>query len=114
MSKLKYDPELPFVVLIREDQGDDVILARCSTWDYANQLVKAGTLFREIVDTTPKPKIPEGAEFVTWRGDRNSILEFAEKTQGYWAWSGLEISEIALTEVIGDAEVTVLVRKDGT
>jgi hypothetical protein len=109
MSEIKYDPELPFAFISTANRE----VARFADREIAARFGKEVMVGR-VVDTTPKPKIPEDAEFVTWRGDRNSILEFAEKTQGYWSWSGLEISEIALTEVIGDAEVTVLVRKEET
>jgi len=118
MTELKYDPELPFVVLIREDHGGDVILARCSSWDYANQLAKAGTLFREVVDTTPKPKIPEDAEFVHWDKEDQSFYAMRYgKTDEWWVTysrakddSFYYLSDLLI--LIGDSEVTVLVRKE--
>lgn len=118
-AELKHDPELPFVVLIREDHGDDVILARCSSWDYANQLAMAGTRLREVVDTTPKPKIPEDAEFIIW-DDGSYLPQIAQRDSGPadlgWRYGAEEdyrwYSSEALSRDIGDAEVTVLVRKE--
>lgn len=117
MNDLKYDPELPYVVIIREDHKAYTILGRCSSWHYAEDLRKAGTNLREIVDTTPKPKIPEDAEFITWDHPREEYPRFACRDLNAMWWVTSEDGTSAmkmdlLIRLIGDAEVTVLVRKD--
>lgn len=109
MTDLTYDPELPFVVLIREDHGQLAILARFKEFSYADQFVKAGTRLREIVDTTPKPKIPEDAQHITWGQGRVAYSRY----EGQWVgWThGYAISEEELLTWIGEDEVIVLVRK---
>lgn len=60
-----------------------------------------------MADTTPKPKIPEGAKYLTWVNDGETYL--AVKLDGYWVHNGMEWSdEDFLTEAVGDADVTVL------
>lgn len=114
MTELKYDPELPFAVIIREDHQENTIVGRCSSYDYAEQLVNAGSrILREIVDTTPKPKIPEDAEFVRWDAPSGKYDYYARKMSG-GSWRldrGTVLSLTELIQTIGDSEVTVLVAK---
>lgn len=121
MTDIKYDPELPFAVIIREAFKDHTILGRFHSWFYADQFAKTGTALREIVDTTPKPKIPEDAEFIIW-GDGSYLPQIAQRDSGPanlgWRYGAEEdyrwYSSESLSREIGDAEVTVLVRKDET
>lgn len=111
MSELKYDPELPFVVRVRFSEE---LLGRFSDLQDAEQIAASvyGGYDTEVIDTTPKPKIPDDAEFIIWRSDPSSALQFAEKTQDFWAIEAVEVSDEELISEIGDAEVTVLVRKE--
>lgn len=112
MSDLKHDPEFPYVVLIREDHGPDNILGKFSDIAYATQLKNAGiAALREVVDTTPKPKIPDDAQHITW-GKKQ--VAYSRHYDGLWyGWNhGRGLSEAELLTWIGDDEVTVLVHKE--
>lgn len=59
MPELKYDPELPFAFISTANRevarfADREIAAR-----FGNEIAVGS-----VVDTTPKPKIPEDAEFI--------------------------------------------------
>lgn len=110
MNDLKYDPELPFAV--GHDHSEDVT-ARFSNRDDAIYLAREYKGMW-VIDTTPKPKIPEDAEFIMW---------WAPETQRFaWrvplGWKYWEVSasllgdQETLESEIGDAEVTVLVRRE--
>ena len=65
-----------------------------------------------VVDTTPKPKIPEDAEFIVWKTGGETYMAYREG--GEWYGSEEWWPEEALSLELKDAEVTVLVRKDET
>lgn len=108
-DELKHDPEFPFVVT----NIGGVIIGRAINEFVANQLHKAMDKYGQVIDTTPKPKIPEDAEFIhyiksgydfyvrqledgTWKSDGGSLYSYSE-----------------ILELVEDvAEVTVLVRKE--
>lgn len=113
MSEIKYDPELPFAVVIEDYPNEYVILGRCSTLQYAEDLLRKGTILRKIIDTTPKPKIPEDAEYISWRS--YEMIQFAYRYEnGEWAYAGDYWTLEGILKEIGDSEVTVLVRKEET
>lgn len=109
MSEFTYDPELPFAFV----GSNGSVYARFSQRELAMRYgreVQAGA----VIDTTPKPKIPSDAEFIMW---------WAPETQRFaWrvplGWKYWEVSaslfgdQKTLESEIGDAEVTVLVRKE--
>ena len=110
-DELKYDPELPYAFV-----GNGKVFARFADLNTA----KAHRLYvtvGEVIDTTPKPKIPEGAEFICWSdgsGRSVAIWENFNPTKP-WDFNGVYYSEEKLLEdEIGDAEVTVLVRKEAS
>ena len=109
-ADIKYDPELPFAVVIEDYPSGYVILGRCSTRQYAEDLLRNGTILRKIIDTTPKPKIPEDAQHITWGTE---TLAFSRYIDDLWyGWNyGHGLSDEELLEMIGNSEVTVLVRK---
>ena len=118
-ADIKYDPELPFVVAIENYSEDYVILGRCSTRQYAEDLVRNGTILRKIIDTTPKPKIPEDAEFIyyiSWSNSGAYARRVGHAANNVWETSNpiSHVDEEDLLKTIGDAEVTVLVRKEET
>lgn len=121
MTDLKYDRELPFAVIVRGGEKNGTVLGRFIDLFSAEQFRKAGEVFREIVDTTPKPKIPEDAEFIIW-DDGSYLPQIAQRDSGPanlgWRYGAEEdyrwYSSESLSREIGDAEVTVLVRKDET
>lgn len=114
MSELKYDPELPFALTTI----GGAIIGRAVNEFVANQLHKAMDRYGQVIDTTPKPKIPEDAEFVQWDASDQSFYAMRYgKTDEWWVtYSGAsEDSFYYLSDLlilIGDAEVTVLVRKE--
>ena len=115
MTELKYDPELPFVVRIRFSEE---LLGRFQVIEDATQFSE--TLWvgydTEVIDTTPKPKIPDDAEFIFVEDGDQSVFARREGIiagEMHWLLPGAYVSEAALIEdFIGDAEVTVLVRKE--
>ena len=68
----------------------------------------------KFVDTTPKPKIPEDAEFITWTDpstrDAQVASRYGNPKNRFWKMRGGLLNEKELLKHwIGDAEVTVLV-----
>ena len=110
-AEIKYDPELPFAFVGTSGK----VVARFSDFEFARRF-GVDCLVGSVVDTNPKPKIPEDAEFVTWQmNGANEVAIFADfNPLRPWEWAGQYFSEEDLLKVIGDAEVTVLVRKDET
>lgn len=109
---LKHDPELPFAVRVRFSEE---LLGRFSDLQDAEQI--AGSVYggydTEVIDTTPKPKIPEDAEFIIWPTKDGIGPEFAALNQdGLWQWDGDRFAQSQMIRYIGDSEVTVLVRKE--
>lgn len=107
MTELKHDPELPFVavgVSTRE------VFARFSNLEGAVSFSDDGPYVVEVIDTTPKRKIPEDAQHITWGQGRVAYSRY----EGQWVgWNhGYAISEEELLTWIGEDEVTVLVRKE--
>lgn len=114
-ADIDYDPELPFAYL---DNGNIQLYARFKHRSDA-EVFRDRCNFGNIVDTTPKPKIPEDAEFIAWydpsdNGEERIARRYGHPANKVWriGWDTIEESE--LMSYIGDAEVTVLVRKEGT
>lgn len=115
-SDIKYDPELPFA-LVYSDEDETTVTSRFIEKEDAESWLKYNNYVNtRVVDTTPKPKIPEGAEFVTWQiNGANEVAIYVNfNTNKAWEWYGMYYSEEDLLKEIGEAEVTVLVRKDET
>lgn len=111
MTELKYDPELPFAYAsptrvyarfaIRED---------AEAWQ---ERIGVG----DVIDTRPKPKIPEDAEFIcysSWADSTHYARRIGHPSNNVWETSNpvVLVDEEDLLARIGDAEVTVLVRKE--
>lgn len=106
VSDLKYDPELPFAYL---DTTGSEVYARFKHRSDA-EVFRERCNFGLVVDTTPKPKIPEDAQHITWGEGRVAYSRYDGKWVG---WNhGYAISEQELLTWIGNAEVTVRVRKE--
>lgn len=110
MTEIKYDRELPYVLLDSAER----LLAR---FQYkADAMILQGLVGGQIVDTTPKPKIPEDAEFV-YVELKDGPYYVRKREDGSWVdhTSSQFTSTDHLTRFLrgeGDAEVTVLVRKE--
>ncbi len=111
MTEIAYDPELPYAFLNTSDE----LVARFSEPWLAERFEKEIAVGK-VVDTTPKPKIPEGAEFIYWDTRSGKMVAVRENYNPFkpWEWEGHYFSEEDLLKEIGDAEVTVLVRKDAS
>lgn len=112
-ADIKYDPELPYAVILI---GSGELNAR---FKYLNEAeTHRGTAtWLEIVDTTPKPKIPEDAEFIyyiSWSNSGAYARRVGHAANNVWETSNpiSRIDEEDLLKTIGDTEVTVLVRKE--
>lgn len=115
MNDLKHDPELPFVavgVSTRE------VFARFSNLEGAVSFSDDGPYVVEVIDTTPKPKIPEDAEYIIWEdpydnGEERIARRYGHPANKVWRVDEDTLDELELlNEWIGDSEVTVLVRKE--
>lgn len=109
MSEIKYDPELPYAIKYK-DQVWARFLSESDAHSYVER--EGGT----VVDTTPKPKIPEDAEFV-YVELKDGPYYVRKRDDGSWVdqTSSQFTSTDHLTRFLkgeGDAEVTVLVRKE--
>lgn len=110
-ADIEYDPELPFVV--RLQGGDRGINSRFKYRNEAETHIGTAT-WLELVDTTPKPKIPGDAEFIYWTEGSEKMVAVHENFNPNkpWELGGVFYSERDILDFIGDAEVTVLVRKE--
>lgn len=108
-TEYAYDPELPYVI---ESKDDGALIARFAEVNTASNVARLDFSFN-VIDTTPKPKIPEDAEFITWGYGAGQEVAFRENfnPRKPWSFYGGYYSSEALIELIGDAEVTVLVPK---
>lgn len=77
MTDYEYDPDLPYVV---EGVRDGDMYARFRDKGFAEEYVEdfAGLRF---IDTTPKPRVPKDAEWITW-------LDSTGKRRTAWYWGG--------------------------
>lgn len=116
MLDIKYDPELPYAVLSR---GEVKAHAR-----YKDEAEVFANHYLEgyVIDTTPKPKIPEDAEFILVETEDvakdiyQRVEDKHEDAGFYWyrVIDSMAYGHDEMPDMIGDAEVTVLVRKEET
>ncbi|QDK01357.1 hypothetical protein SEA_WATERT_88 [Microbacterium phage WaterT] len=111
MTELKYDPDLPYVV---EWQPGSVWARFHQASDAREYVEREGGTF---VDTTPKPKIPEDANYVFVEDGDQSVfayrIVFPDGRNGWMMVGNGPISEEDLLELyIGDELVTVMVEKE--
>lgn len=105
MVELEYYKEVPYAVM-----ADAFLVARFSVESDARDYIEreGGT----FVDTTPKPKIPETAEFVYWA---HGATDYYARNVGLGYWlddSGDEYTLGQLNSRVDDTEVIVLKRAD--
>lgn len=103
---IEYDPELPYAYL--DTEGSEVY-ARFKHKSDAD-VFRERCNFGRVIDTTPKPKIPEDAEYLIW--EFNGETGMAYRDGGEWYGSGEWWTAEEMAENLRFAEVTVLVRKD--
>lgn len=102
MTTHKYDPDLPYVVASPTRQ----VIARFRWLGLAEEFSDG---VDRIIDTTPKPRIPEDAKYITWV-HRNGERWYAESGKYGWvADSALyDSNPDALPGVTPDTVFTVL------
>lgn len=84
MADYEYDPKLPYVL---ENTLTGDMMGRATSRLIAKNF-SAGLAIK-IIDTTPKPRVPEDAEFITWigssiRGISSGIRWFAKRDGDGW------------------------------
>lgn len=102
-TEYAYDPDLPFVAV---GKSTKMPYARFNSRGDAERFYPFDC---DVIDTTPKPKIPEDAQHITW-GKKN--VAYSRINDRWYGWTDAGLSEGALLGLIGDAEVTVLVPKE--
>ena len=107
MSELKYDSEFPYV-LVNVNGEEHTRWANKKLAEHFLQKEWEG--YGRVIDTTPKPKIPADAQHITWG---TQTLAYSRYIDDLWyGWNhGHGLSDEELLGMIGNAEVTVLVRK---
>lgn len=120
-EEIPYDEDLPFAVWrIKGDPINSafpagVVEVRFRMAFEAKAYVdEYGPGWVEMVDTTPKPRIPEDTEFIAWRrggGTNVAVLENFNPNKP-WDWWGQYFSEEELLTEIGDSEIIVLDRRE--
>lgn len=107
MTDYEYDEDLPFVVV-----AHGVAQARFRTagdaWGFLGGLHISGS----VIDTTPKPRVPDDAKFITWLPNGSSRW-YAERRNGDWSVDGATYDTLEdLPGVTPDTVFTVLDARD--
>lgn len=102
MTDYEYDEDLPYVV---EREGDQV--ARFAEQEAAEHFASQRYLHR-VIDTTPKPRVPEDAKFVTWPA-WGTVFTARQTQVGNWDMNGSQYSSLEdLPGVTPETVFTVL------
>lgn len=107
MSEIKYDPDFPYV-LVNVNNEEHTRWANKKFAD--NYLEQEWGGYGRVIDTTPKPKIPEDADYLIWEFEGETNMAYRDGND--WYGSGEWWPTEDLVEALKDAEVTVLVRKE--
>ena len=79
MSGYEYDPDLPYVVAY----PDGTVACRTDTLVHA-EVFRDRIAARHVIDTTPKPRVPDDAKFITYQG-RTGLRFYARRAlNGLW------------------------------
>lgn len=104
IEEASHDPEYP--VLLIHDSGK--IIGKFIDATQASKAARATTYWRTY-DTTPKPRIPGDAGFVTWYAPGLHRNRMAWLEIDLWRVDGTVTCGFSeLLDLIGDAEITVL------
>ena len=115
MTDIQHDYEFPFIARGVHSQR---IWAKFTNRGNAEQYVRLVSshlaLNYEVIDTTPKPKIPADAEYIMYLSNRFQTPRYAKRVghpaNKVWELSYpiSQLSEEALLELIGEQDVIVL------
>ena len=113
MAEYEYDENLPYVVesVVRDEGG---LIARFARRNDAEHAVIQAFNAR-VIDTTPKPRIPDDAKFISWTYPESGLICAAARGIDGWHYDGDYnlTSEELIANYIEDEAVTVLdVRAD--
>jgi hypothetical protein len=111
MTNYEYDPEFPFI-LVGKLSGKIY-----SKFHIETDAMRAADTTHDVklIDTTPKPKIPADAKFITFLNSANDPTMFTRVPgEDLFVWwdGGDAYSEDQVLEWLGEGEVTVLVPKE--
>lgn len=103
MTDYEYDKNLPYVVV-----AHGVAQARFRTWRDAEGFLDGLNISGFVTDTTPKPRVPFDAKYITWLINGRARW-FAERRIGGWAVEGAMYGPLEdLPGVTPDTVFTVL------
>lgn len=109
MTDYPYDPDLPFAVV---STNSEKVYARFRFRGSAENYVEGSTRER-VIDTTPRPRIPDDAEFIYWQTEGGTPY-YARWVGAQMVWT-LDTGEQYITDGllnrIGNAEIIVLDRR---
>lgn len=107
-NDLKYDPEFPYLLVNVDSEPHSRWALRYEAESYLQGNWEG---YGRVIDTTPKPKIPEDAKHITWG---TKYVVYSKFLDGLWyGWNhGRGLTEEQLLGWIGDSEVVVLVTKE--
>ena len=88
MTDYKHDENLPYVV---EREGR--VIAKFEDRDDADEYAEEGNGCK-VIDTTPKPRVPEDAKFITWfdSSDERRVARYWGGESRKWAEIGTFIA----------------------
>ncbi len=109
MTGYGYDENLPYVV---EGRISREVHARFRDADSASRYV-AGVTSMRVIDTTPKPRVPEDAKFITWFDQGRRVDRMAVRLgTDFWNFGGGRDYLDNLPGVTPDTVFTVLDARD--
>lgn len=111
MPDIKHDPELPFAFISTANRE----VARFADREIAARFGKE-VMVGSVVDTTPKPKIPEDANYIFVEDSDQSVFAYRivppDGSNGWMTVGGGFMNDEELLEYIGDEPVIVMIEKE--
>ena len=107
MTDYEYDEKLPYVVV---GVVTGLLAARFRSGVDA-EIYAFGHAYLKVIDTTPKPSVPDDAKFITWYETGNLYPHYARRTpDGTWLHDeGIDLDRVDdLPGVTPDTVFTVL------
>lgn len=113
MTECEYDEKFPYVVATTSGTA----MGRFPDAGMADRFAETFRLHfsPDIIDTTPRPRIPDDAKFITWTYSGVEFIYAAARGVDGWHYDGTYglTSEELIETYIGDEAITVLdVRED--
>lgn len=128
-DNITHDPDLPYVAIVPEgsrfttydadgraskDLYPGAVLGRFAHAEVAWDLLMGTGRPYELIDTTPKPKIPADAEFLHWRDEDDQPYFAVKHAAGSWETDeGVVLLTEELIGFVEGIDITVLDRREG-